>query len=130
MLWMITRREEDGAALIINLDSLAINIILNIIVISPFLWISGRALVGKEKAKFSDAVFTVMLGTLLGTLFGVFFYGFMASIVQMILWLALIKHFFDCGWLRAFAISVLAVIIFALVSIALGLIGFSLIMYL
>ena len=130
MLWMITRREEDGAALIINLDSLAINIIINIIVISPFLWISGRALVGKEKAKFSDAVFTVMLGTLLGTLFGVFFYGFMASIVQLILWLALIKHFFDCGWLRAFAISVLAVIIFALVSIALGLIGFSLIMYL
>ena len=130
MLWMITRREEDGAALIINLDSLAINIIINIIVISPFLWISGRALVGKEKAKFSDAVFTVMLGTLLGTLFGVFFYGFMASIVQMILWLALIKHFFDCGWLRAFAISVLAVIVFALVSIALGLIGFSLIMYL
>jgi len=127
---MITRREEDGAALIINLDSLAINIILNIIVISPFLWISGRALVGKEKAKFSDAVFTVMLGTLLGTLFGVFFYGFMSSFVQMILLLALIKHFFDCGWLRAFAISVLAVIIFALVSIALGLIGFSLIMYL
>jgi len=130
MLWRITRREEDGAALIINLDSLAINIILNIIVLSPFLWISGRALVGKEKAKFSDAVFTVMLGTLLGSLFGVFFYGFMASIVQLILWLALIKHFFDCGWLRAFAISVLAVIIFALVSIALGLIGFSLIMYL
>jgi len=114
----------------VSLDSLAVNIIINIIVISPFLWISGRALVGKEKAKFSDAVLTVMLGTILGTLLGVFFHRFMASLVQLILWLALVKHFFDCGWLQALAISILAVIIFALVAITLGLIGFSLIMYL
>ena len=116
--------------MIADLGSLAINIIVNIIVISPFLWISGRSLVGKEKAKLSDAILIVVLGTFLGTLFGVFFYGFMASIVQLILWLALVKHFFDCGWLQALAISILAVIIFALVAVALGIIGFSLIMYL
>jgi len=115
--------------LIINLDSLAANLIVNVILISPFLWISGRSLVGKEKAKFSDAVLTVMLGTILGTFFGVFFHGFTASFVQLILWLALIKHFFDCGWLQALAISILAVIIFALIAITLGLIGLSLIVY-
>jgi len=116
--------------LIINLDSLLINIIMNIILISPFLWISGRALVGKEKARFSDAVLTVILGTIIGTMFGILFRGFTASIVQLILWLALIKHFFECGWLQALAISLLAVFIFALVAITLGLIGFSLIIYL
>ncbi|HIE19170.1 TPA: hypothetical protein EYP75_05530, partial [Candidatus Bathyarchaeota archaeon] len=100
----------------INLDSLVVNIVINIIVTSPFLWISGRALVGKEKARFSDAVLTVMLGTIIGALFGIFFHGFMASIVQLILWLALIKHFFDCGWLQALAISLLAVVIFAVVA--------------
>jgi len=115
--------------LIINLGSLAVNMILNIIVISPFLWISGRALVGKEKARFSDAVLTVILGTIIGTLLGIFFHGFTASIVQLILWLALIKHFFECGWLQALAVSILAVIIFAFVAIALGLIGLSLIVY-
>ena len=116
--------------MIINLDALALNIITNVIIISPFLWISGRALVGKEKARFSDAVLTVMLGTIIGALFGIFFYGFTASIVQLILWLALVRHFFECGWLQALAISILAVIIFALVAITLGLIGFSLITYL
>ena len=116
--------------MMVNLGFLAVNIIVNIIVISPFLWISGRALVGKEKAKFSDAVLIVMLGTILGALLGVSFHRFMVPIVQLILWLALVKHFFDCGWLQALAISILAVVIFALVVITLGIIGFSLIIYL
>jgi len=116
--------------LMINLGSLVVNIIINIIVISPFLWISGRALVGKEKARFSDAVLTVILGTIIGSLFGIFFHGFAASIVQLILWLALVKHFFECRWLQALAISILSVVIFAGVAVTLGLIGFSLIAYL
>ena len=120
----------EESVLMINLNFLALNIIINIIVISPFLWISGRALVGKEKARFSDAVLTVILGTVIGVLFGIFFHGFMASIIQLILWLALIRHFFECGWLQALAISLLAVVIFAFVAIALGLIGFTLIAYL
>jgi len=112
-----------------SLNSLLVNILANIIIISPFLWISGRALVGKEKARFIDAVLIVIIGTLIGSLFGIF-YGFIASVVQLILWLALIKHFFECGWLQALAISLLAVFIFAFVVVALGLIGFSLITYL
>jgi hypothetical protein len=44
----------------INLDSalmhLIIQIIVNIIVIAPALWISGRLFVGKGKAKFTDAL--------------------------------------------------------------------------
>jgi len=132
MLRIIVKQEEneERGSLMINLDSLAVNIIINIIVISPFLWISGRALVGKEKARFSDAVLTVTLGTVIGALLGIFFFGFTASIVQLILWLALVRHFFECGWLQALAISLLAVVIFAFVAITLGLIGFSLIMYL
>jgi len=38
----------------INLDSLVISVVVNTIIISPILWLSGRALVGKEKAKFAD----------------------------------------------------------------------------
>jgi len=73
---------------------------------------------------------TVILGTVIGALFGILFHGFTASLIQLILWLALIKHFFECGWLQALAISLLAVVIFAFVAIALGLIGFTLIAYL
>jgi len=107
----------------VNLDWMIISIIVNTIIISPVLWLSGRALVGKEKAKFTDAVGIVVLGTVIGTIFGAFFTGIIASIIQLIIWLALVKHFFDCGWLMALAISIIAVIIFAAIIIILGVIG-------
>ncbi|MEM2102928.1 MAG: hypothetical protein QXM22_05385 [Candidatus Bathyarchaeia archaeon] len=107
----------------VNLDWMIISIIVNTIIISPVLWLSGRALVGKEKAKFTDAVGIVVLGTVIGTIFGAFFTGIIASIIQLIIWLALVKHFFDCGWLMALAISIIAVIIFAVIIIILGIIG-------
>ena len=111
------------------MDALLINIIVNIIVVSPALWLSGRALVGKKKAKFSDAVVTVSVGTIVGAIFAAYFSGFLALIIQLILWLLIVRHFFDCGWLKALAISILAVIIFAVVAIILGLLGFTLITF-
>ena len=54
----------------INLDSAIVNliiqIIVNIIILSPVLWIAGRLLVGKDKAKFMDALWIVVLGTVIG----------------------------------------------------------------
>ena len=111
------------------MDALLINIIVNIIIVSPALWLSGRALVGKKKAKFSDAVVTVSVGTIVGAIFAAYFSGFLALIIQLILWLLIVRHFFDCGWLKALAISILAVIIFAVVAMILGLLGFALITF-
>jgi hypothetical protein len=109
----------------INLDALVINIIVNTIIISPVLWLAGRAIVGKEKAKFTDAIWIVVLGTVVGTLFGAYFTGFIATIILLIIWLALVKHFFDCGWIRAFIISILAVIIFVVIVAILAIIGIA-----
>ena len=69
----------------VNLDWMVISIIVNTIIISPVLWLSGRALVGKEKARFTDAVGIVVLGTVVGTIFGAFFTGIIASIIQLII---------------------------------------------
>ena len=107
------------------MDVLAINIIVNTIILSPVLWLSGRAIVEKDKAKFTDAIWIVILGTVVGTLFGAFFTGIIASIIQLILWLAIVKHFFDTGWLKALAISIVAVIIFAVIAAILAIIGFG-----
>jgi hypothetical protein len=114
----------------INLTSLIIYIIINILFISPSLWLSGRALVGKKKAKFTDSILIVILGTVIGVLVGAFFTGFLSIIIQLILWLLTIKHFFDCGWLKALAISIFAIIVFILISIVLGFIGIALIFWL
>ena len=40
----------------IDLVGLLVQIVVGIIVLAPVLWLAGRALVGKEKAKFLDAV--------------------------------------------------------------------------
>lgn len=60
----------------IGLDDLAIHVIVNTIILSPVLWLAGRAVVGKEKAKFTDAVFTIIIGTVVGAIFGYFFADF------------------------------------------------------
>jgi len=112
--------------LAISLDTLVIHIIVNTIILSPVLWLSGRALVGKEKAKFTDAIWIVIVGTLVGTFFGALFTGLIAAIIQLIIWLLIVKHFFDCGWLKALAISILAIIVFVAIVIVLGLIGLAL----
>ncbi len=113
----------------VNLDIMVVHILVNVIFISPFLWLSGKSLVGGKKARLSDAVMIVILGTLVGAIVGVFFKGFAASIVQFVIWLFLIKHFFDCGWLMALAVSIISVIIFAVIIIVLGIVGFALIRF-
>lgn len=102
-----------------------INIVVSTIILSPVLWFTGKSLVGKEKAKFFDAIWIVLLGTIIGAVVGFFLPALVAAIVMFIVWLALIKHFFDCGWLMAFAIAVVAVVIFVVIAIILGIIGFA-----
>jgi hypothetical protein len=106
-----------------DLMALLIQILVNVIVVAPILWISGRLLVGKDKAKFTDAIWIVILGVVLGAIVNVFLSGLIAAVIMLIVWLALIKHFFDCGWLKAFIIAVLAVIIFVVIVTILAIIG-------
>jgi hypothetical protein len=118
----------------LNLDQLLIQVILTIIFVAPALWLSGRLLAGKEKAKFTDAIWIAVLGNLIGGAITYFFSGIIASIIVLIIWLALVKHFFDCGWLKALAIAIVAILIFIAVAFLLallfgialaGFIGFS-----
>lgn len=108
----------------VNLNVLVIHVIVNIIIIAPVLWMAGRVLTSREKAKFTDSLMIVVLGTVIGSLLQFAFSGIAASLIVLILWLALIKHFFDCGWLKAFLIAVVAVVIFVVVGAVLALLGF------
>ncbi len=130
--------EIDIASLLIGL---VINIIIWIIAAVPALWISGRLLAGKQNAKFTDALWIVIIGTVifyfinwgitnfLPDVFGSLIGSLIAYFILLIIWLALVKHFFDCGWLRALAISIVAVIFAIIIWLIIGfifaLIGFS-----
>jgi hypothetical protein len=110
-----------------DLVALLIQIVIGIIVVAPILWLVGRALVGKEKAKFTDAIWIVVLGTIIGAVVGAFIGSLISAIIMFVVWLALIKHFFDCGWLKAFVIAVIAVIVFIIIVAILAFIGIGII---
>ena len=105
--------------------ALLIQIVVGVIVVAPILWLVGRALAGKDKAKFTDAIWIVVLGTVIGAVVGAFVGGLIAALIMFIVWLALIKHFFDCGWLKALVIAIIAVIIFVIIVAVLAIIGFG-----
>ena len=109
-----------------DLIALLIQIIVGTIILAPVLWLAGRALVGKENAKFLDAVWIILLGTIIGAIIGAFVGGLVAAILMFIVWLALIKRFFDCGWLMALAIAIIAVILFAVIVAILAFLGIGL----
>jgi len=110
-----------------DLVALLIQIVVGIIVVAPILWLVGRALVGKEKAKFTDAIWIVVLGTVIGAVVGTFVGSLISAVIMFVVWLALIKHFFDCGWLKAFVIAVIAVIVFIIIVAILAIIGIGII---
>jgi len=104
-----------------DLIGILIQIVISTVILSPALWISGRLIAGKDKAKFTDALWIVFLGSIINTMVSAFIGNLIATIILLIVWLALIKHFFDCGWIKAFIIAVVAVVIFAIVIIILAL---------
>jgi hypothetical protein len=100
-------------------------VIVGVIILAPVLWIAGRLLVGKQKAKFTDAILIVVIGTVVNAIIGFFIDGWIAAIVMLVVILALIKHFFDCGWLKALVIAIVTVLIFVVIAVVLGLIGIA-----
>ena len=99
-----------------------IAIIVTVVVNSIVVWLAGKTLVGGEKAKFSDALWIVILNAVLSGILGVFIHGIVGAIVTLVLYLLLVKHFFDCGWGTAIIIAILAVIISVVISFIIGII--------
>jgi len=112
--------------------SLLIQIVVAAVVLAPVLWIVGKLFVGKDKAKFTDALWIGVLGVLIGAVVGFLLPGWgaiLGLLIMIVVWIALISHFFDCGWLKAIVIAVIAGIIYLIISLILSailvLLGFS-----
>ena len=109
----------------LNLEVLLINMVVQTIIGGSVLWLIGKSFVGDEKAKFTDALWIAALSTVLSGLFGAYFSGILAAIVQLAIPIFLIKHFFDAEWTQAIIISVANLIVWIIISIILGIIGFA-----
>ena len=99
-----------------------VRIIVATVVTAPSLWIAGRMIVGVKKAKFSDAFWIVALGIILESMVVAVVRSSFASLVQFVVWLYLVRHYFDTGWGNAFVISLLAVVVFIIVTFGLAMV--------
>lgn len=88
--------------------------IVNLIVMTGVFYVAGVMVVGKKRALLSDAFVISLLGTILGTICTLFI-PLIGAIVSFIVWLLLIRHYYETGWLGALAVAILAVIIYLVI---------------
>jgi len=88
--------------------------IVNLIVMTGVFYVAGVIVVGKKRALLSDAFVISLLGTILGTIVTLFI-PLIGAIVAFIVWLLLIRHYYETGWLGALAVAILAVIIYVVI---------------
>ena len=95
--------------------------IINLVVMTTVFYVAGAIVVGKRRALFSDALVISLLGTVVGNICSLFF-PVIGWILSLIVWLLLIRRYYETGWLGALAVSILAVIIYVVVWVILALI--------
>jgi len=89
-----------------------INFVLGLAILTIVFYIAGRAVVGGKRALFSDAFVISLLGTIVANIVSLFNLPLIGLILSLIVWLLLIKHYYETGWLGALAVAVLAVIVY------------------
>lgn len=101
-----------------------IHLILSGIIGGIFVWLAGKAL-GAPKATYWHGILIVISAIIITDVIGYFLgsTGWLGIIVQLIVILLLIKHFFGVGWVKAIVIAVLAVVILAIVIVVLAYLG-------
>lgn len=89
-----------------------INFVLGLAILTIVFYIAGRAVVGGKRALFSDAFVISLLGTIVANIVSLFLEPLIGLILSFIVWLLLIKHYYETGWLGALAVAVMAVIVY------------------
>ncbi len=94
------------------------------IITAPSLWFSGKSIVGEHNATFSDALLITTLGIIVKiVLETVFIEGIIISLIQLIIWLYLVRRYFETDWGKAFVISIISVIVSFIITFGLTIIG-------
>jgi hypothetical protein len=103
---------------------LIINLVVAGLIGGIFVWLAGKAL-GAPKATYWHGILTVICAILVSDIFRYIFgsLGWIEEIIELIVILLLIKHFFGVGWIKAVVIAILAIVILVIVIFVLALLG-------
>lgn len=105
---------------------LIVQLIIAGIIGGIFVWLAGKAL-GAPRATYWHGILIVVSAIILSDIIGYFLggLGWIKTIIEIIVILLLIKHFFAVGWVKAIVIAILAVIIAIIVTFVLALLGLA-----
>jgi hypothetical protein len=109
-----------------GITGLIIQLVIAGIIGGIFVWLAGKAL-GAPKATYWHGILIVISAIIISDIIGYFLsgLGWIKTIIEIIVILLLIKHFFAVGWLRAIVIAILAVVIAIIVTFVLALLGLA-----
>jgi len=97
-----------------------LHFILNLIILTIVFYIAGRIVVGKKRALFSDAFVISLLGTIVMSICLNFFGLLVGAVLSLIIWLLLVKHYYETGWLGAIAVGIMALIVSIVILVVLA----------
>ena len=107
-----------------NWLQIIVELISGTLITAPSLWYSGKTIVGEEKAKFSDAFFIVIIGIVVKIILQtVFIEGVIINLIQLIIWLYLVKRYFETDWGKSLIISIISVLVSFVITFVLAIIG-------
>lgn len=91
-----------------------------------FVWLAAKAL-GAPRATYWHGILTVVSAIIITDILGYFLagWGWLWTIIEIVIILLLIKHFFGVGWIKAIVIAILAVVILIIVLFVLAAIGIT-----
>ena len=99
-----------------------VSFVVSLLVLTAVFYIAGAIVVGRERATLSDAFVISLLGTVVNSICLVFFPPFVGLILSLIIWVLLIRRYYETGWLGALAVGILAVIVSVVILVILGII--------
>ncbi len=124
---------QGGTEIALIVASVIIGLLVLWIIVSIPVWIAAKILTS-GRVKFSRAMLVTALGPII---YAIVFFIFAALltvivgdptvptiigfIVAFIAWIGVFKKGFDTGWLRAFGIAILAIIVFAVIGLIISL---------
>ena len=94
--------------------------IINLIVMTIVFYLAGIIVVGKRRAILTDAFVISLLGTIVSSICSLFFPPVIGLLLSLLVWLLLIRRYYETGWMGALAVAVLAVIIYVVVWVILA----------
>jgi len=111
---------------LVDIIGTIIHIVIAGIVGGIFVWLAAKAL-GAPRASYWHGILTVMSALIVTDIIGYFLggLGWITEIIELILILFLIKHFFGVGWIKAVVIAILAIVILIIVIFVLAFVGIA-----